>query len=428
MEKKVTSSAVKKIFLTATFKQSSLTMFGTVVNGFLGAIFYILVARYLGPAQFGLFSIATLVLNLISDIGDLGTNTGLVRFVSAHRANDPERAKRFLKLGFEVKLVAAFIVGTFGILLSSWIAIFIFKKPELTPLLRIAFIGISGSLLFSFILSTLQSYERFWSWSLVQVASNMGRVALIIIFYRFFGISAIASMGIYAAIPMLGFAGGLFVTSTRFLKVKGETSEIKEFFHYNKWVALFTLIAAFSSRLDSFLTARYLTIFEIGIYAAATRVTQIVPQLVAAISTVIAPKMASIGTRGEFITYMKKTQLFVSAIAFLGILSIPVVTYLIPIIFGDSYKASIPIFIVLLFAMLVLLISIPIHTAVTYYFSYPKLFVWISIGNLIIVSSVGYFLIPRFGVMAAAYSVLLAGIFALVVPGIWVLRKLAKEK
>jgi O-antigen/teichoic acid export membrane protein len=234
-------------------------------------------------------------------------------------------------------------------------------------------------------------------------------------------------MGVYALIPMLSFVGGLFVTSTRFFKVKGEKSEVKDFFNYNKWVALFTLIAAFSSRLDSFLTARYLTIFEVGIYAAATRVTQIVPQLVGAISTVIAPKMASAGGKDELIKYMKKTQLFVIAIAGLGVISIPVVSYFIPILFGKDYVSTIPIFIILLFAMLVFLISVPIHTSVIYYFSYPKLFVWVTMVHLAVVALVGYFLIPVFGIFAVAYSVLFANILDLAIPGVWVLLKL-KEK
>lgn len=426
MEKEKPSLTVQKIFQTVTFRQSSLTMAGTVVNGILGAVFYILVARLLGPAQFGLFSIATLVLSLVADIGDLGTNTGLVRFVSANKISSPEKAKKFLKLGFEAKLIASLLIGIFGLLLSSWIATYLFKKPELTPLLKVAFLGVAGSLLFSFIITTLQAYERFWSWSIVQILTNGSRIGLVFLFYRLFETTALATMGAYALIPMFGFIGGLFVTQTKFLKVKGETSEIKEFFHYNKWVALFTLIAAFSARLDSFLTARYLSIIEVGMYAAATRVTQIVPQLVGAISTVVAPKMASIGTRAEFISYFKKTQLFVSLLTILGILSIPIVSYLIPIIFGSAYSASVPIFIVLLFAMLVLLISIPVHTAVFYYFSYPKLFVYISTGHLLIVALAGYFLIPVYGVMAIAYSVLVAGVFGFIVPAVWVYRKLKR--
>jgi O-antigen/teichoic acid export membrane protein len=187
------------------------------------------------------------------------------------------------------------------------------------------------------------------------------------------------------------------------------------------------LISAVSGRLDSFLTARYLSIFEVGIYAAATRITQIVPQLVGAISTVVSPKMASVGTRGEFIKYMKKTQLFVCAIAFLGVLSIPVVSYFIPILFGKDYVSAIPIFIILLFAMLIFLISIPIHTSIFYYFSYPKLFVWISTIHLIVIAFVGYFLIPAFGVFAVAYSVLFAEILDLIIPGVWVFLKLREK-
>ena len=78
---------------TATFRQSSITFGGTILNAAFGAIFYILAARFLGPANFGLLSVAIAVLTLLADVGDLGTDTGLVNFVAKNIDKNKKKAK-----------------------------------------------------------------------------------------------------------------------------------------------------------------------------------------------------------------------------------------------------------------------------------------------------------------------------------------------
>jgi O-antigen/teichoic acid export membrane protein len=62
-----------------------------------------------------------------------------------------------------------------------------------------------------------------------------------------------------------------------------------------------------------------------------------------------------------------------------------------------------------------------------YYFSYPKLFVYISVGFLIIVAGLGIILIPTFGILGASATMLVAQIFNFAVPAIWVLNKFHKN-
>jgi len=107
---------------------------------------------------------------------------------------------------------------------------------------------------------------------------------------------------------------------------------------------------------------------------------------------------------------------------------ITLITSLIPVIFGQSYAAAGPIFIVLLFGQLVYLASMPIHMSVFYYFSYPKLFFWVSLGHLTITGAGGWVLISQFGAMGAAFAVLLGSIFNLLVPVIWVLKKIKSRQ
>lgn len=419
-------SHVKVIYNSSTFRHSSVTFIATILNGALGAVFFIIAARYLGPSNYGLFSVAMAVLTLTADIGNLGTDTGIVNFVSRNIATDKTKAHQFLKLGLKIKLIVGICIVVFGIFISPFIAQSIFNKPELIELLQIAFIGVLAQLLFTFATSALQSFQKFVQWGAVNVGQNTIRLIFLFIVYSIGAVTTSNILLLYALIPFAGFLLGMIFLPKSFLRSQNENSVSSEFFKYNLWVAAFGAIAALSSRLDTFIAARLLDATQIGVYAAANQLVQIVPQLVGALGTVIAPNMAQQNSQEKFINYLKKTQLLVIGIAVLGLFSIPFVLLIIPYLFGVEYLTSGPLFVVLLFAMLIFLISVPIHMSVFYYFSYPKLFFWISLGHLIIIALVGWNLISYYGAFGAAVSVLIGQLFNFIVPAFWMFNRIKK--
>ncbi len=419
---------IKAVLDTATLRQSGITFAGTLLNGALGAVFYILSARALGPASFGIMSVALAAAMLASSIGDLGTDTGLVRFVSHYWKADRLKADKFLKLSLKVKVAAGLVISLTGIILADPIANQVFQKSELAPALRIGFLGVTASLLFGFIVSYLKAFQKFLLWSVIQVGANFVRVIIILGLFTLGIITVEASLWTYVLTLLVGFiVGAIFFIPKGFLFVKNENSVKSELFHYNKWIASFTLVAALSSRMDTFISARLLSPVDIGLYSAASQMVYIVPQIIGALGTVFAPKMAEMGGREKIISYLKKTQVLVLGLSVLGAFSIPVVSYFVPIVFGKEYVASIPIFIVLLFAMLVFLISVPVHNAILFYFSKPSLFFWLSLGHLTIMSALGWFLISRYGAIGGAFAVLVGSTFNFVIPAVWVLKRVRRK-
>jgi len=281
---------VKKIYKAATFRQSGVTFAGTILNGVLSAVFYILAARILGAASFGLLIVAIAALTLIADIGDLGTDTGLVRFIGKYVGKDITKVKRFLKLGLEIKVAVWLFVLLFGWLLAPYISSSIFSKPELTLPLRISFIGVGSYLLYSFIIHSLQGFQKFWAWGGFQVGASGLRVLVVLLLFAYSKLNLETTLAVYVSVPLLAFLVGLFLLPVNFFKVKKEGSVAREFFQYNKWVAAFTAVAALGARLDTFISARLLTSAEVGVYGVAHRLVAIVPQLVGALGTVMAPK------------------------------------------------------------------------------------------------------------------------------------------
>lgn len=420
--------SLKSIIGTVTFRQSQITIVGTIINGTLGAVFYILLARFLGPSDFGLMMVSITTLTLIADIVDFGTNTGLVRHVSESLSFDQEKSLKFLKLAIEFKLAIWLAVLLVGFFLSPFIAKILFNKEALVTPFRLVMIGVGGASLFSFASSALQVFQRYFIWSAVNIIINFLRIIFILLLFFSGNMNLSSGLISYIAMPFLGFSTTLlFLPISKILLVKQESSIAKQFVHYNLWVAVFTIIAAVSARLDTFLSARLLTSFEIGLYGAASQLVSIIPQLDSALGVVVAPKFASFQDNKQMLIYFKKVQFLVLGFAFLGILTIPLAVHLIPIIFGQQYAQVIVPFIILFIAMLIFLISLPIHASIIYYFAKPQVFVWVSAGHLLMIGFVGYFLISAYGVIGAAVSVLIGMIFNFLLPLIWFLLRIRNK-
>lgn len=418
---------IKVALESKTVRQSAVTSFATIINGLLGVLFYVLTARFLGPENFGILVVSLTALTLVSDIATIGTDTGIVKFVGQYFKKDRNKALKFLKLGLKIKFFVGLSVLILGWFLVPLIAKYLLVKPELIIPLRFAIVGSFVTLLFTFATSSLQAIQKFWTWGAVNIASNALRLGLVAVLISVGFLNVNATLTIYIVCILLGFFVSLLFLPN-FFKAKNEGLLAGDFLHYNKWVAVFVTIAALSGRLDTFISTRILSLADVGIYGVATGLASIGSQIVSGIATVVAPKLASMDTDQKAIVYLKKLQLLTLVLAVLAIIVGSAAGYIIiPLFYGQSYISSITPFIILLVAQAIFLISVPAHSSVIFYFSYPKLFVYISLVHLVIIGALGWFMITNFGVVGAAYTVLIGNISNFVIPGVWVLNKFSKK-
>ncbi|MBI3397556.1 oligosaccharide flippase family protein [Candidatus Woesebacteria bacterium] len=414
---------ILEIIQTKTIKHTFVTTLGVFINGALGLVFYIYMARFLGPAEFGIFSISVLFLTLLSDVVDLGTSTGLVRFVGEHINSNKPKALKYLKLTLEAKAVISILIIILGWFLVPVICTLLLNKPDLIPFFRLSLIGVGTSLLFSFSTYAIQAVQKFTTWSVLNIGMNSLRMILIFVLFFLGTLNINSGLIIYTLVPFVGFMLGLLFIPN-FWNVKNEIEVKKELFHFNKWIAVFSFISAFSSRLDSFIVARFLILKDIGVYSVATNLSSVVPQIVFALGAVVAPKLASFDSKEKALNYLKKLQLFTLFLSILGVsVGIPLAYYVIPNLYGVGYINAIYPLIVLIIAQAIFLLSVPVHTGVIYFFSYPKLFVLVSTINLFVTLILGWLLISNFGYLGASFVVLIGNIFNFIIPAYWIVNK-----
>ncbi len=416
----------KEILATKTFSQSALTIFATILSGVLGLFFYLTLAKELGTAAFGIFSVGVATLSLLADVGDLGTDTGLIRFIGKY-INEKDKVAKFLKLGLEINLAVWIVVLVIGWFLTPLIAERILLKPELLTPLRLALFGFGGALLFSFSNHALQAFQKYTVWSLAQVFGNLVRFLVVLLIIFTIGLNLYNSLYIYILVPFVFFLLSLLFLP-KFFKVKNELSVSKEFFNFNIWVFIITIISALAARTDTFLITRFLPINQVGIYAAAMQLTSFMPQLAFAIATVAAPKLAGFTTKAMTIKYLKKLQLFCTGIALVGLTGIPVAYLLINKFYGQSYLQSFLPFVILYLGQLLLLMALPAQQAIFYYFAKPKFFVPLSVLHLAIILILGTIFINSLGIVGAAWAVLISEIMLVIMPVSWVVYQFTKNE
>lgn len=411
---------------TSTIKHFSIISMGTMINGLLGLLFFIFLARSLGPDIYGIFSITIASIALLSDVADLGVDTGIIHFVSKYCQQNQKNALKFIKLGLEIKFLVWMIILILGWFIVPFIAQSFFFKPELIQPLKFALIGVGGALLFSLTIHAIQAYEKFWAWSFVNISLNGFRLLAVILLFFLGTLSLSSTLIVYISLPFLGFFVTLLILPN-FLKVKQEKSVIPELFHYSKWVAIVGIFAATSSRLDIFISTRFLPMNQVGIYSAVNQLSIIVPQIVFALATVVAPKMASLDSHEKAIAYFKKLQLLVLVIFIAGILASPLAFIIIPLIYGSNYLTGVIPFIILFIGQLIFLLALPSHQAIFFYFSKPSFFSILAGIQLIIAGVLGWFLILNYGIYGAALTVLINNLFGFIVPFVWVMIKFKRK-
>lgn len=416
---------LQQVFETATLRHFSITTFGTAVNGFLGLLFYIVTARSLGPEVFGILAIAIALITLVSDIADFGIDTTILRFIGKYRHVDKKKSFQFLKLGFEIKAVVWLIILFLGWFIAPKAAEIIFLKPELTFALRFALVGIGGALIFSLMTHAIQAFEKFWLWNLLNISMNGLRFLAILCLIFLGSLNLDSTLVVYISVLFLGFFASLFFLPN-FLKVQNEESVSSELLKYSKWVAVVGILAAMTSRLDTFISVRFLSVAQVGIYSAAVQLTSAIPQLVFALATVVAPKLAGFDSDEQAITYLKKLQLLVGGLFIAGILLIPLSFIVVPLIFGQAYQASIVPLMILLLAQLVFLLALPSHQAIYYYFAKPSIMSNLAVIQLIIVAIGGWILISNLGIVGAGFTALLNNLVGFIVPFVWVVYQFKK--
>ncbi len=124
-------------------RRTALVMLGTGASKVLLLVLELFIARALGAAGYGAFSLGLAMLFVVANAALLGLNFGVIQYLAVHQEEQrPDLVRGVLRTSLVVTALTGIVAALAVWLGAEALALRVFSKPELAPALRIVAIAI----------------------------------------------------------------------------------------------------------------------------------------------------------------------------------------------------------------------------------------------------------------------------------------------
>lgn len=315
---------------SGTLAQNTLwALWGYGLRVLIQAAYFVIIARCLGPGQYGGFVAATAVTNLISPFVGMGSGNLLIKNV----ARDRSRFSEYWGYGLRVTLISGVLMVGFVILLSAAVL------PRSIPFLAILCISVSDLVAIKFVdlaAFAFQAFEQLSRNATLNILVSLTRLAGIgglAVALEHPGIrawSAVYLAGSIAAASIAVVWATVSLGRPRFVRVRIRGERL-EGFAFSAGLSAQTIY----NDIDKTMLARLGTLDATGIYAAAYRMIDVAFLPVRALLNAAYPVFFRHGVQGirgtmnygrRLLLWMVPYSVFAFACLFLGA---PVAAYVL---------------------------------------------------------------------------------------------------
>ena len=160
-------------------------MWGLVVSTVISAIGTIIIARLLGPSNYGLYAIALTAPTLISIFRDWGINTAMVKYSAQYNSeNNVAKIRSIFVSGVLFEIVLGLSLSLLSFFLSHFLAMS-FNRPAIAPLIQIASFFILTGALINAAIAAFTGMEKMHLYSFMLIIQSIVKTALIVALVAF---------------------------------------------------------------------------------------------------------------------------------------------------------------------------------------------------------------------------------------------------
>ena len=342
---------MRKRSLKQSIVKNSFWSFSSSFIARVGGLFFtIVLARFLMPENYGIYSIVLSTVMIFYTFADLGVNETLARYISLAIKKEKTKISSYYKYLLKIKLVLSLCVSLLLIILAYPISAYFFKNDALfLPLLAGSF--------YIFVLAMEGFYTRlFYPIERVEYLSIRALLTqilrIIAVFFVFYFVaSSYQVMWIFFSLILVHTSVLLLILSdlkklipelSRPAKARIDKKEIRKFVGF---LTIATISGVFFSYVDSIILGFFLLPEFVGYYVAAFSIIAATTSFIAFPNIILLPIFAKV-------TKLESEKVFNKVFRFLVILAVPssfglVVfrKYIINLLYGNSYLPSaLPLF------------------------------------------------------------------------------------
>jgi O-antigen/teichoic acid export membrane protein len=383
------------------FKNTSWLFFERIFKIGISFFIIILLARYLGPENYGLLFYSQSFVGIFAAFATLGIDVILVREVTKNKEN----SNNLLGTAFFLKLFTSLV----AICIIFVINIFIEDKEAALLTNIIAFI---------LIFQSINTVDTFFQ------ANVISKYTVLVNMVAFVFSSALKLILIYFEVDLTYFAYALVFDAIFialgyiYIYIKQKQSFLQWrfdkiiaiYFFKNGWPLMLVALAAFIyTRIDQVMLKHMVGNEAVGNYAAAIKVSELFYFIPLLIAQSVFPRMVEMKEKSEkeyfaLLENIHKLVIWSAIPIALGLFIFS--DLIVAILYGSQYTQASSVLSILAFAIIFNAIGI-IITKVLYIEHYERKYLYRSILGVFVNIGLNFYLIPLYGSQGAAISTLI---------------------
>jgi len=405
-----------QIIINKISKGASFLLIGIFLSKFFTYLYRLIIARYLGPDIYGLFSIGLAVLGIILSIVLLGLPQGILRYVSYYSGKRDELSI-YAVINNVIKIILP-VSLFFSILLfisAEWISISIFHNADLIKILKLFSIIIPISAIVSCIDYVLQAFQKIKflviSRNIIEPLSKLIlSVIAIYLGFKIIGITIVYLISVFVVALLLIFFLKKIISFKKLISAKFIMSKQLLYFSLPLMLAdMFTMLLVWS---DTLILGYFVGVLQVGVYNAAVPTARLIHIMPVALRTLFIPTIGSLYAQKKNFTPIYQT---ISKWMFL--IGMPSVVLLclyskqiLFILFGQAFVSGYMALVLITMSFFIYSLLLTSET-ILMIMKKTKLILFNTSLTVVLNLILNFIFIPLYGIMGAAFATSVSFIF-----------------
>jgi O-antigen/teichoic acid export membrane protein len=305
----------------------------------LGLVASLVVARALGPADYGVYAVLAAMVGIVGVVAEGGLSEAAVLRIAP--ATNPEHGRAF----FWLRIMLAGVVIAALCVAAGPLAQRVLGLQDDGTLTRWALIGVVATACSGGVSVLLQASGRFREMSALTVL-NTALTAALALGLAWLGrldlVSALVVLGIGTSLLTFGVGARLLRESLRVPPLRILTAEAKQLLKTGRWLWLAALLAMLAASLDVLIVNHFSPSAAVGAYALAVNLASKANIVNHSLYTVLLPRVAQLQSRDGVRSYLRQALLRGGVVAVALALCIPLAQPFVLIIYGSQFEQTIP--------------------------------------------------------------------------------------
>jgi len=275
-------------------------------------IFTFLVARLLGPAVLGMFSVAWATTDIISKIGVLGLDNSITTFIARSEAvADKARSRSLFRVAVVLGLVQSVVTAVIVIVALRFFNGRLHVQPQMVSVLSLVVCAMPGLALYRICTAIsrgmkVMQHDIYSRGMTEPIATTLAFLLAIAAGFKEFSPEIAAILGTAASgVVALRLASSCFHDVPAPTTIVSPVAEARSLLAYSAPISIYQLINALISRLDLILLGYFVgrapgvTLSTVGIYSAVVGTANGLRKVNQAFNPIFAPVVAGMTATGD---------------------------------------------------------------------------------------------------------------------------------